>query len=427
MRALLRSAILHRSICLVVLAFVLIGCAATEPTQVIEQETPVNSIKTLTLVETHLSTAAQVPTPVINTPTSEKTDTPLPPIVTDTPSPVDRLLDWQVLRWPNKPIMQPWDSDGTWLVTIHMHSATEAAPIFALYARRVTDGPESLPIAVYQIPEGQYPVVFETGSGLETAGGQAAVLLAPRGGDDPHGYKLLLVDLESGSQRLLRQSDRALLPAFPAIAMSAEWLALKDLNAEGKDCIEVFHLPEGETRQVICPPAPYPEARVQWPALGDGILAYIQYESTTDCATVHRFDLTAGQDTVFEPPTCRVGLAVGVSDHLIAWTAVSSTGRITLQGDADGQPFELERSPSGMAQVCGRRVYFLVENQGAMELRAWQPGLGQEVLHRFRPVAEITSGLLSNDQTLPQYNVNDWRCGGGSLLFFTGDIYTARE
>lgn len=98
MRAILRSAILHRSICLVVLAFVLIGCAATEPTQVIEQETPVNSIKTLTLVETHLSTATQVPTPVINTPISEKTDTPFPPIITGTPSPIDRLLDWQALR-----------------------------------------------------------------------------------------------------------------------------------------------------------------------------------------------------------------------------------------------------------------------------------------------------------------------------------------
>jgi hypothetical protein len=427
MREFLRSAILHRSIGLFALVFVLIGCTATEQTPVMEQETSVIPTKTLTLVETHLSTATEVPTLIKNTPTSENTSTLLPPSITSTPAPVDRLLEWQALRWPNFPIMQPWDSDGNWLVTIHKRGGTEDAPTFALYARRITDGLDSLPVAVFQIPQGQYPVVFETGSGLETAGGRAAVLLAPRGGDDPHGYDLMLIDLESGRQRLLRHSDRALLPAFPAIAMSADWLALKDLNAEGKDCIEVFHLPEGETRQVICPPAPYPEVRVQWPALGDGLLAYIQYESTKDCASVHRFDLTTGQDTVFEPETCRVGLMISVSDHLIVWTAVSSSGKVTLQGDADGQPFELDRSTSGMPQVCGRRVYFLVESQGAMELRAWQPGLAQEVLHRFRPLMEIMHGPFSNDNTLAKYNVEDWRCGGGWLLFFTGDIYVAQE
>jgi hypothetical protein len=209
--------------------------------------------------------------------------------------------------------------------------------------------------------------------------------------------------------------------------MSADWLALKDLNAEGKDCIEIFHLPEGETRQVICPPAPYPEARVQWPALGDGSLAYIQYESANPCASVHRFDLATGQDRVFENQACQVALPVSVSDHLIIWLAVSSSGMVSLQGDADGQPIELETSRWGIPQVCGRRVYFLAENQGAMELRAWQPGLAQEVLHRFRPLTEIAAGPLSNDPTLPQYNVLHWRCGGGWILFFTGDIYAARE
>ena len=344
-----------------------------------------------------------------------------------TPAPVDRLLDWQALLWPNHPQRQPWAFDGTWLVTIHKSGGTEDAPTFALYTRRITDGPDSVPAAVFQIPEGYYPQPFETGSGLETAGGRAAVLLTPFGGDDPHGYELMLIDLESGSQRLFRHSDRALLPAFPAIAMSADWLALKDLNAEGKDCIEVFHLPEGETRRVICPPAAYPDARVQWPALGDKSLAYIQYETANPCASVHRFDLVTGQDSVFEYQACQVGLAVSISDHMIVWAAVSSSGTVSLQGDADGQPFELERSRWGMPQVCGRKVYFLAENQGALELRAWQPGLAQEVLHRFRPMTEITAGPLSNDPTLPKYNVLDWRCGSGWILFFTGDIYAARE
>ncbi|RPJ42272.1 MAG: hypothetical protein EHM21_13025 [Chloroflexi bacterium] len=97
--------------------------------------------------------------------------------------------------------------------------------------------------------------------------------------------------------------------------------------------------------------------------------------------------------------------------------------------DTFSGPFTLERSPSGFTRVCGRSVYYPVDNQGAAELRSWTPGGGEEVLLRYHPLNDLPAGIYSQDENLPKYNLLDFQCGGGWLAIWTseGQILAARD
>jgi hypothetical protein len=337
------------------------------------------------------------------------------------PQVIDRPLDWQMLSLTGEALLAPFAFDGRWLVTLSPSpSSRPNQAVYLLYARDIEDLPNRPRRVIFALSEGLLPAEFETGSGFEAAGGRAALLLVTAISDDPRGYQLWLFELETGQARLVKQSERTLLPSLPAIALSDDWLVLKDLDAQGRDCFEIYPLEDGPAPAPICAPAEFPASRFQFPVLSGSILAYIQYDQDQICPAIHRMDLRSGEERIYRPENCQLGLMLAASEDLVVWMEVLPDGSLRLRGrDAAGLPLDQERSQWGGQRVCGRRIYSLGEKDiGTVELRGWSPGEPVEVLHRYRPAASEALDSSTPDLALPEYNLLDFRCGNDWLIFY---------
>lgn len=370
-------------------------------------------------------TAASTPALTLK-PEPTGTPTPIPPTATNSPSPMpavpDRLLDWQEQAVPEK--LMRFAFDGEWLVALVWGEVVNDSPRYFLVARRPNGTQEAPYERVFDFPEGKTASTYESGSGLQVAGGWVAVVSAPSGGDSALGYEIYLIDLESKTTKLLKKSERA----YPGIALSERWLVLLDSSSEqvgGEWCVESYHLPDGPFQKVTCT-----EGRIQWPSLDGGILAYKYIEPGQECSVVKRLNLATGENVTNKPDTCQTGINVNTSETITTWYDITRSGDVSLGGvDTQTGPFSLDVLQWGNSQrVCGRSVYRLVANQGAIELRSYHPGGLEETLLRYRPEIldpsyNLPDGKYSQDTSLPEYSYFDFDCDNGWLAFYNGKSF----
>ncbi len=224
-----------------VVVITLSGCAPSLPVN------PQPSATVLPATSTPGPTATSRPATMTPTMTLLPSATPA-----QSPQVIDHLLDWQPIIGPGEALLARFAFDGRWLVTLSSGPGPKSdQPVYTLYARDIEDLPNRPRREIVTLPEGLMPAEFETGSGLDAAGGRAALLLVTAMSDDPHGYQLWLFELETGRARLVKKA-RALLPSFPAIALSEDWLVLKDLDAQGHECLEIYPLADDPAPTPIC-------------------------------------------------------------------------------------------------------------------------------------------------------------------------------
>jgi hypothetical protein len=382
--------------------------------------------KQATLTPTVMSTETVTRTPTLTlVPISTGTPTPLLPTTSSLPSltPVvaDRILDWKPI-----PVLSNGISmlafDGDWLIAESPVEIVDYTPKYSLFAYPLKDAPNGSYQEIFNLPEGKMASRYESGNGLQVAGGRVAVVSAPSGGDSALGYELYLIDLESKTTKLLKESETA----YPAIALSDRWLVLLDSSSEqagGEWCMESYHLPDGPFQKMICS-----VGRIQWPALDNDILAYKFIEPGQECSILKRINLVTGEETTYQPGSCQIGIRVFTSETLTTWYELTGTGYVTIGGaDTQTGPFSLDVLQWGSSQrICGRSVYRLIANQGAIELRSYHPGDFEETLLRYRPKNldpsyELPDGKFSQDANLPEYSYFDFDCSNSWLAINTSD------
>ncbi len=309
--------------------------------------------------------------------------------------------------------------DGEWLVALVMGEAFNDSPRYSLLARRQNGTQEATYEKVFDFPEGKTASQYESGSGLLVAGGRVAVVSAPSGGDSASGYELYLIDLEGKTTKLLKKGETA----YPAIALSEHWIVLLDSSSEqlgGEWCLESYPLPDGPFQKILCT-----EGRIQWPVLEGDLLAYKFVEPGQKCGVVRRQHLETGEETSIQPDTCQIGISIYNSQSITAWYEVSQSGLVSLGGiDSQAGRFSMGILPeNSMVQVCGRSIYHLAKNQGAVELRSYHPGGTDEVLFRYRLKATDRPAATESDSqinALPEYGWIDFACGNSWLAVFAG-------
>jgi hypothetical protein len=371
---------------------------------------------------TATETATNTPTLTLE-PVSTGTPTPIPPTATSSPSPTpavpDRILDWQPIpELSNGFSMLAFDGD--WLIAESPVEIVNDTPKYSLFAYPRKDALNGSYEAIFNLPDGKMASRYESGSGLQVAGGRVAVVSAPSGGDSALGYELYLIDLESKTTKLLKKSETA----YPAIALSERWLVLLDSSSEqsgGEWCLESYRLPDGPFQKITCT-----EGRIQWPALDGDILAYKYMEPGQECSVVKRLNLATGEKVTNKPETCQIGIHVYTSETITTWYEVPRTGYVSLGGvDTQTGPYSLDVLQWGNSQrVCGRSVYRLVADQGAIELRSYHPSGLEETLLCYRPKKldpsyNLPDGKYNQDTTLPEYSYFDFDCGNGWLAIYT--------
>ena len=343
---------------------------------------------------------------------------------TAVPSPtealVDNLLDWEPVPRPERFTGQ-FAFDGTWLVTQTMTDAGKMFPYVNLLARKMNETDRE----IFAFPEGKTAARYEWGSGMELVAGRLAFVVGPLMGDTTFGYEVWLFDLESGEKTQVKVSDRAL----PGIALSERWLAVLDSTSEqsetGERCIEVYALPGLARLQVFCT-----EDRINWPELSGDWLTYKRYaagkEWETNFPSIETLNLVTGETHSTSTNSRAVSLKIYSSESLIAWQEDEQIVVWPRPGDPQ-KTLDKVRFGSNWAalQVCGERVYYTADHQGAMELRSWQMDGTVQVLHRYRGLTQFDPEY----KDLPQYDFVEILCGRDWVMFQTSkaDFFVAKD